>query len=277
MKNLLGILVLDRPKTTELCLSHLLATQDRKQFDIILIDNHSNEATQEVLKKYEPEVEEVIHNDWNVGYCFGVNQWLAKRDVGQHCVQIDSDLIMVSPDWWGIAKRILDDPDIGMVAGRRPTAWIDRPEKREGYKNLDFELRHGLWLEVPKNNFLIAPILIYKGELLDSMGFENEASGYGDLESPFRVRALGYKSVYIPDMLLYQLSNDWEVYDHPQRGAHMALLQRNAGINQYYIQQYTQGKKLYCGTRWLSETMTDAEYIRQSNENFEFHKNWGIK
>lgn len=276
MKSLLGILVLDRPKTVDLCLSHLLTTDSRDEFTIILIDNNSNEATKEVLKKYEKDVDEIIHNEWNLGYCFGVNQWISKRKPKQHCVQIDSDMFLHSKNWWEKVKTILADRDIGMIAARRPTAWIDRPDKREGYKNLTFEKRHGLWLEVPKDNFLIAPMLVYKGSLLDIIGFENEASGWGDLDSPYRVKALGLRSVYVPDIFLYQAENDsdFEVYDHPQRGAHMALLQKTGNIHQYYINKYINKEHLYCGTRWLLGTMVDEEYKRLSEENWLFHKNW---
>ncbi len=274
MKHILGILILDRPKTVDLCLTHLLQMDNRDQFTIILIDNHSNEATQEILKKYEKDVDQIIHNEWNVGYCFGVNQWMSKRESGQHCIQIDSDCLMKSMNWWDMASTILIDDDIGMIAARRPTAWIDRPDKREGYKSLTFEKRRGLWLEVPRDNFLIAPILIYKGELLDRMGFENEASGFGDLESPYRVKALGYTSVYIPDIFLYQLENDYEGDSSHLRSAHLRMLQKRAVLNQRCIEEYRQGRNIYRGTRFLPETIINLEYKELSEENWNLFKEW---
>ena len=274
MKNLLGILILDRPKTLALCLSNLLQMDDRHKFTIILVDNGSNEETKEVIKKYEKEIDCVITNAWNVGYCFGVNQWLAKRESGQHCVQIDSDCLMKSKDWWQIASKILEDEDIGMIAARRPSAWIDRPDKQDGYKNLYFEKRHDHWLEIPKDNFLIAPILIYKGELLDRMGFENEMTQWGDLESPYRVKALGYKSVYIPDIFLYQLENNWEYDTANLRKAHLAMLNKRQKDHNICIQEYLRGQKIYKGTRWLPETTIDKEYEFQSDINWNFFKDW---
>ena len=275
MKILIGILVLDRPKTLAWCLYHLTNAPSREQFHIVLIDNHSNDETQEVLRKYEKDVDQIIHNDWNVGYCFGDNQWRALREPGQHCVHIDQDAVIYSPDWWEIVEPILNDLDIGMIALRRPTAWIDRPDKIEGYKQLRFEKRHDRWLEVPNNNFLIAPILIYKGEMLDMMGFENEATGYGDLESPYRLTALGYKGVYIPDVFVRQVPHDFEVYAHPQLGAHKDLLARRSKLNDKYINMYQHRQHIYCGTRWLPETIIDEEYKFYSDQNWEFFKNWG--
>jgi len=273
MKSLLGILVLDRPIAFEKCIKQLLKSNEREDWTIVVVDNGSNEQTKEVIKKYEDDVDMVIHHDWNIGYCFGVNSWLSMREEEQTCIQIDQDLIMHSMDWWEITKTILQDPDIGMVAARRPSAWIDRPDKREGYKNLTFEERHGYWLEIPRDNCLIAPILIYKGNLLDQIGYENEASGWGDMESYYRVRALGLKSVYIPDIFLYQLANDTEV-NHPQRGAHNALLQKTTLIHQKMVQQYLQGKSLFCGTRFLPLTMMNGEYKQHSDENWNFHRDW---
>lgn len=274
MKNLLGILVLDRPKTVDLCLQNLLRMDAREDFDIILVDNGSNDETKETLRRYEKDVDLIIWNNWNTGYCFGVNAWMAKREVGQHCVQIDSDLIMHSTDWWYMVERVLSDDSIGMVAARRPTAWIDRQDKRNFYRYLTFEKINDIWCEIPINNILIAPMLVYKGSLSDAIGYENEATGWGDLESYYRVKAMGLKSVYIPDIFLYQMENNSEVYEHPQRGSHMALLDKNYSMNQWYIGHYQKGEKLYCGTRFLPETMIDPEYKRMSDENWNFNKNW---
>lgn len=277
MKSLVGILVLDRPKTFTRCITQLLKmdSEDRKDLTIVVVDNGSNDETKETIKKFEKDVDLVMHHDWNLGYCFGVNSWMSKREPGQTCIQIDQDMIIYSTDWWSKAKIILADEDMGMIAARRPTAWIDRQDKRDFYTRLSFEKRHNIWLEVPEDNILIAPILIYKGSLMDKMGFENEATGYGDLESYYRVKAFGLKSVYIPDIFLYQMTTEDEPCNHPQKMAHYELLRRNAPLHRITISQYLQGKHLFCGTRFIPETMTNNDYRKYSDINFEFHKTYG--
>ena len=274
MKYLLGILVLDRPRAFEQCITHLLQMDRRNDVTMILVDNGSNDETKEMIERYEKEFDLIIHHEWNTGWCFGANSWMSLRDAGQTAIQVDQDMIMHSTDWLPLFERVMADEDIGALAARRPSAWIDRPDKQAGYKELAFEQRHGLWLEMSPHNFLNAPILMYKGELLDHIGFENEATGYGDMDTPYRVSAFGYKSAYIPDVFLYQLQNDWEGREHPQKGAHKALLQKNIALHRRYVTDYMQGKKLYCGTRFLPLTMLDKEYEQQSNETWEFHKNW---
>jgi glycosyltransferase involved in cell wall biosynthesis len=274
MKSLLGILVLNRPKAFEQCITHLRTMDERDDVEIIVVDNGSNDETKEMIYKYQGDIDLIMHNPWNYGYCFGVNSWMALRKPEQHCIQIDQDLIMHSQNWWTLSKLILADADIGMVSARRPTAWIERQEKRDFYPCLKFEQRHGLWLEIPPNNLLIAPILMYKGSLLDEMGFENEMTNYGDLESYLRVWALGFKSVYIPDIFLYQLENNAEGDSAPLRSAHVTILKDRQALHQECVKDYLIGKNIYRGTRFRPETIVDPAYKRLSDENFEFFKNW---
>jgi glycosyltransferase involved in cell wall biosynthesis len=254
-----------------------LLSDARTEFTIVIVDNGSNEQTQEVIRKYEKDVDLIIRHDWNIGYCFGVNSWLVLREEEQTCVQVDQDMVMCSRDWWSMVKPILQDPDIGVLAARRPTSWIDRQEKWDFYTgagHMRFEKRHDHWLEMPHNNLLNAPLLIYKGLVLDQIGFENEATGWGDMESYYRVMALGMKTAYIPDIFLYQPDNSFEECDHPQRNAHRVLLGMRRDLNQQFIERYVQGRDIYCGTRFLPLTILDPEYKRYSDENFEFHRTW---
>ena len=275
MKALLGILCLDRPKTTNECIVRLLGSDERDDLTIVVVDNGSNEETQEMLRHHEKEVDLIIRHEWNVGCAFGVNTWMSLREEGQTCIQVDLDMLMYSPDWWTISKIILQDEDVGVVAPRRSTAWIDRPDKRDFYRNhIRIEQRHDLWLEVPDNNLILTPMMIYKGNLLDTIGFENEATGYDDLDFSYRVRAMGLKSMYIPYIFLRQSLIPEEECHHPQRGAHRELMTRTAPLHQEMVNRYLQGKNLYCGTRFLPLTMTDSEYTRASNLNWEFHRSW---
>lgn len=279
MKSLLGVLCLNRPKIFKVCIHLLLKSTQRNDLTIIIVDNGSNEETQEVIRSIEKDVDMIIRHEWNTGYAFGVNSWMSLRDEKQHCIQIDQDMLMCSPEWWELMQVILQDEDIGMLAARRPTAWIDRQEKWDAYTEsgfMKFERRHGLWLEIPANNCLIAPILIYKGTVLDQIGFENEATGWGDLESYHRIAALGLKSAYVPEIFLYQEQDTLES-QHPNRGAHEELLIKRKALNEKYTEHYGRKEKLYCGTRFLPLTMIDEEYKRYSDENWEFYENWKPK
>jgi glycosyltransferase involved in cell wall biosynthesis len=283
MKLLLGICVLDRPRTFEKCLKLLLDCERRNDISIVIVNNGSNEQTCEVIEKHIKDVDMIIHHSWNTGYCFGINSWMSKREKGQACAIVDEDMFMHSKDWLTRAEKILNDPSIGVVAGRRPSAWIDRQDKKDFFSyNVIGEKLNGIWVEVPAHNLLVGPILIYKGEVLDILGFENEATGYEDIDFAYRVKALGYKSVYIPDIFLYQLGNpDFEdakgldeVCKHPQLRAHQDLMKIRASLHNTMVSNYMAKGNVFCGTRFLPETMLDPEYTKYSDQNWIFHKRW---
>ncbi len=272
-KVLVGLVAIDRPKTTKECLERLFHFTNRDSFELVIVDNGSNEETASILRGYEKECKAFFRYEFNSGCVFGINRWMSCRDKDQHCIDINADVHLYST-WVDQMLSVISDDDIGVVAGRRPEFWIDRPEKLSMFKSPTVypEKRHGLWCEFVRNNLIIGPFWMMKADLINDIGFMNEANGYDDVDHGYRVQATGLKSCYVTDILFKQPQNE-EQY-HPQYGSHKALLNKNGALYRKNLAQYAKGENLYCGTRFLSDTMKDEEYTKLSDENWEFLKRW---
>ncbi len=272
---LMGLVVINRPKTTEECIKRLLHFTDMSKVDLVIVDNGSDDETSSMLDKYIKWCSGFVRNEWNTGCAFGINKWMSYREPGQHCIDINADVHLYS-GWVEPMLDVLKDPTIGVVAGRRPTFWMDRSEKWDMYRSgvVVPRMIQEHWVEEVRNNLIIGPFWLMRGELIDKIGFQNELNGYDDIDHGYRVQAAGYRSVYLPEILMLQPQN--EVQTHPQYGSHKALLSKNRSLYLKSFMKYTKKEDLYCGTRFLPDTMDKCsdEYRQNSNDNWEFLRNW---
>jgi GT2 family glycosyltransferase len=276
MKILMGLVVINRLRTTEECIQRILQFTNRSKVDLIVVDNGSDDCTKSMLHDRRKDFDDLIFNDWNTGCCFGINKWMSFRERGQSCIDINADVHLYS-EWIKPMLEVLEsDATIGVIAGRRPTFWLDRVEKWSMYKSGVVVPRvvAGHWIEQVMNNLIIGPFWLMRGELIDQIGFQNESNGYDDIDHGYRVQATGYKSMYLPEILMLQPQD--EIQTHPQYGSHKALLNKNRNKYTKDIMKYTKKQDLYCGTRFLPETMTRStdEYAQGSDNNWEFLKGW---
>ncbi len=293
-KIMLGIAVIDRPKTTEKCLQHILRSDIRDRLSIIVVDNNSNEETKEVLQKYEKDIDLIITNDFNVGCTFAVNQWLALREPGQYCMKVDADAYILTPDWLDIMLHVfaqknplletgLEKHRLGFVMGRRPAFWTDSPQRRAFYVGQRVVCFHiGLYaVEVIGSDGVIWPWVMFNPELLDTIGYMNEAANTDDVDFSCRAAAVSYLGCYIPDVVIFQNAHEpghpeFENQYHSQYDAYKKCWEsgrKKYWEDNYYI-KYKLYQTIYCGTRFLLGSITDPEYQEMSNKNWEFMKNY---
>ena len=102
--------------TTKPCVSSLLSTQAGADYELIIVDNASDDGTQDYLKKIakgDPKIRLVL-NSSNLGFSGGNNVGI-KIAKGNYVILLNSDTL-VTDNW--IKKLIApmnDDPSIGMV------------------------------------------------------------------------------------------------------------------------------------------------------------------
>jgi len=75
------------------CLASIYVQTLKHTFEVILVDNHSEDGTFEMVEATFPEVK-IIQTDGNTGYTWPMNQAL-KQAVGQYCVQLNPDTLVV--------------------------------------------------------------------------------------------------------------------------------------------------------------------------------------
>ncbi len=273
MTVLLGMLVIDRPHTTEQCIQQIIKHTDLEKVSWVVIDNNSNQETKDVLDKYAYLFSNVIHNPFNVGTAFGVNQYLQFREPGQHVLNCNVDAHIIVDNWLELMMMVIEHPELGTVSGRRPTFWIDDGDHFTAMKDYLMPGRlAGIWLEWLTTNQIIFPWTMIKGSVLDALGFMNEYTCMDDADFVQRVTMLSLKNIYIPQIVILQPQG--EPQGHPEYTANKTIISRYDADYFTLQEHYKRGERLYCGTRFQPNTITDEDYRNRSNTNWELFKTY---
>jgi GT2 family glycosyltransferase len=96
-------------------LESILRNTDYSNYEVIVVDNHSTDGTQEYLRLMSERFPNlhVILNESNQGFARANNQGL-KQASGDYFVLLNNDTI-VPPGWLGRLVRHLADPQAGLV------------------------------------------------------------------------------------------------------------------------------------------------------------------
>lgn len=169
-------LTYNRKDQLKSCLAHI-QKNTRSDCEMIVVDNGSEDGTQEMVAQDFPEARLISLEGNRGGWCR--NYGFAEAE-GKFIGQVDSD-VLVWPSWDRILLRYLEEEEIGMVG---PQGWIftnwERPNegrKADIQENVDF-LTGFCWM---MRNI---PDFRYDEEF----GYWHE-----DLSFSFRVKSLGWK------------------------------------------------------------------------------------
>jgi GT2 family glycosyltransferase len=274
---IVNIAVINRPKTSDRCIRQFLEASKNCRDKIVLIvqDQNSNDETKELLYARRKDFDIFKEWEWNIGCAFEINYAMSMVELGQHFLDVNSDVFLYSEDWFDILMTLTKEPDLGVVAGRRPEFWVDRPEKFRMYQSgmVIPEKRGKYWLEFVKNGLILGPFWFITWPVIEEVGYMNEKNLIDDIDYYQRVNKTKWKSAYALDILMRQ-GHDLEQQDHPQYGSHKAALNRVQGLFQDEILKYARGD-IYRGTRFLPLTIMDEDYKKWSDYNWEWFRSWG--
>jgi len=268
---LIGLCVLGRPKTTRLVLEALSKHTDRNMYDLVVVSQNASREVIESVVEFTPD--KLIYNDWNTGVVFGQNLAMTHRKPGQHYIKIDDDCIILRPGWLDIFQKVLEDRTVGSALGRRPTFWIDSEVRRGYFNNYSVTPReiNGIWTEDSGGVGLVASWWCLKGEVLDKIGPFNEATSSDDIDWGVRALAEGYKSLWVPDVVIIQPQD--EVQNHPQADATKIMV----SINYRKALEYAircRKEKVVIGSRFTGFVGCSKEYIEHSERNWTRFENF---
>jgi GT2 family glycosyltransferase/glycosyltransferase involved in cell wall biosynthesis len=102
-------------RLTQLCLESIIRNTDHPNYEVIVVDNASTDATPDCLRQVasrHPHVR-IILNARNQGFSKANNQGLA-QSTGMHLVLLNNDTV-VPPGWLARLQRHLGDPEVGLV------------------------------------------------------------------------------------------------------------------------------------------------------------------
>ena len=195
----------------EACLGSL-RRQDTDDFEIIVVDNGSQDGSLRMLESASPECR-LIRNEENLGFCEGNNQAF-RASTSELVVLLNND-VEVAPDFLSRLMTAADlDPEFGMFAAR--VMMYDRPEVFDSTGLLvypDGVCRSRGWLEEDRGQFdesdeCLGPngcAAMYRRGMLDDVGmFDERYFAYlEDLDLAFRGQLRGWRCRYVADAVAY--------------------------------------------------------------------------
>ena len=194
------------------CLDSLLAQRsaedDGPDFDIIIVDNGSTDASPEIIKGFMSPRLRLIRLDKNYGFSRAVNEGI-KASESEYVILLNNDTV-VMPDFVDkLAKAIEADDKIFSVNARMLK--MSEPEKLDSAGDLYCALGWAFARGKDKQASLYdkrsdifsacAGAAIYRRPVFDEIGyFDEEHFAYlEDVDIGYRARINGYRNVYEPE------------------------------------------------------------------------------
>ena len=190
-----------RTEYTAKTLETLYLTVNTRKHRIVIVDNGSCEATQNLLNKAARI--EVIRLHENIGTAKAVNKaWQLRKD-GEHCIKMDNDVVIHQSGWVDQMERaIAIDPTIGIIGLKRKDCW-EEPSRTDFYQSKLQMLPHvpgEPWVVVEWVNHVMGTCQMFNSALLDKIGYlyQPRLYGFDDALAAVRCQQAGYYSCFLP-------------------------------------------------------------------------------
>lgn len=221
-------------------------------FDLVILDNGSDEDTVKYLKSLKKDNLHIIYEPVNLGVSKGMNVILEHRMKDQHFMKLDNDMVFddsTSKDWLETIIHLLEfpleinvnDPRIKKTNVCKIGAIGLKP-----YKLLpEFENKInvlGINLELPPEGTL-GCATVYKNEIFDKIGKFNEEYdkyGYEDPDLNIRLGMSNYITCFWPEIKIAHIDPGGET-DYMKWKQLMAVKNNKLYFDNY--NDYKGGKK----------------------------------
>lgn len=215
-----------RTEYTRRTIDCLLRTVDHNRHRLLIVDNNSCDATQELHSFYKatnagalfanPPM--VIGMQKNVGTARAINRAWELRKPGEHCIKIDNDIVIHSRGWVEeMEAAIASDPLIGQVGLKRKDLWEwpghPDPDFKSELKMLPHIPGHP-WQVVEKVKHVIGSCVMHSSALLDRVGYLYQPSlyGYDDVIMSHRTHLAGFYSCFLPHINIDHIDTGQTTY-----------------------------------------------------------------
>ncbi len=195
------------------CLESILA-QSYKQFEIIVVDNGSQDGSCELLSKKYPQVK-LIALEHNTGFSVAVNKGINVSQ-GNFIALINNDT-KANVHWLEkMVEALTNNIEIGSVACKMLS--MDNPKLIDGAGDglrrggLPGRIGHGQidFGQFDKERYVLGACggaVVYRKAMLDDIGlFDEDFFAYlEDVDLSLRAQSAGYRCLYVPDAIMYHL------------------------------------------------------------------------
>ena len=203
------ILAWNSKKYLPVCLDHLLA-QTFHGFEIILVDNGSNDGASDGLREKYPSLNLHIHKlSSNQGFAVA-NNIGARLAHGKWLVLLNTDAFP-EPDWLEKLLQATEDyPEFSCFSSRQIQA--NSPLFLDGAGDT-YHVSGLAWrryLGYPANQYGLEKLEVFSscGAFLEVGGFDDAFFSYfEDVDLGFRLRLMGYRCLYVPDAVVHHIGS----------------------------------------------------------------------
>lgn len=235
----------------EICLQSLLANT-LAPYEILIIDNHSQDDSARFLEKIKDPRIQVYINHSNLGYSKACNQGLAEAK-GEFFVTMNPDVV-VPEGWLNRLRHHLEINPRALIVGPKilgfgGSQWAGPLSFSSRFPVADRKFARLYHRISEPAKFLAGCLLLFDRRLLYRVGCfdENLLLGGGDYDLSLRVRQAGYELRLAKDLLIRHVGRGSFRNSDPQESERLA-----AASWRYFYQKWAQELKEY-GWRRLFE------------------------
>ncbi len=191
------------------CLSSL-ALQTCEDYEVIVVDNGSGDASVEYLRSNFPWVR-VVRNEENLGFAEGTNSGI-RIARGNLIITLNNDTKVDKDFIKNLTDPMRTQANVGMCAskmllpdGRINSAGICISRSGAAWDRGMFEPDKGQYDQCEEVFGPCAGAALYRREMLEDIGLFDEAFFLymEDVDLAFRGRLAGWKCVYVPEAVVY--------------------------------------------------------------------------
>ena len=221
------------------CLNSIYCSPVQASFEIIVVDNGSNDGTLEMLKADYPAIQ-VIANGANLGYTKPMNQAL-RRASGEYLIQLNPDTFVNSGALDTIYKYMQSNPQVGICAPKvlnrdGSMQWQCRRSEARPWDVITYFTRLGqlfpasprfagylMTYKSPDEIYEVQAVsgscMIIRRTVIDEIGYldEDYFAYQEDTDFCFRARLTGWKIVYLPLAQIIHYGAEGGTRVHPYR------------------------------------------------------------
>lgn len=257
----------DLAKTVEACLKSIYSKTTYKNYEIILVDNNSQEKeTFELFEKYKKKYDNFkvlrLECDFNFSY---INNKAVEEADGDYILLLNNDTEVITKDWLEKMVMYASQPHVGAVGAKLyyPDNTIQHGGIVLGINGLashaylnetkDYCLSFGK-LKAPCNysGVTAACLMVSKKKYLEVGGLEEELKvNFNDVDFNLKLLEKGYYNVFLPIVELYH-------YESKSRGL---------DIDKKKYEQ-TKRENSYMVNKWGNKIVNDRFYNINYSKNY---------
>lgn len=198
--------------TTGPCLESLFLDNENSSYEIIVVDNASQDQTPEMLKRFSLERSNFkpLFNSQNRGFAGGNNDGVGKAE-GDIVILLNSDTIVPRGAINRLMDHMKDNPDWGMLgpitnaAGNEQKIYVKGDEVGADIMEGEKFCSHSMSDCFPSERLDFFCVAVRK-DIYNSLGGLDEQFGLGyyeDLDFSIRANRAGIKMMYAEDCFIY--------------------------------------------------------------------------